>query len=108
MFKSILLSSAVLFAGLYPHQEAQAQVRCPAGYGSCTYESAGAYIQEQWNQAAYNVTRNPYGNGRWNEVRKALNNCIKCGANVIDNGYRRLTDPRIGGNAPRRSGRGAR
>lgn len=108
MFKSIILPSAVLLAMMYPHQEAEAQVRCPAGYAGCTYQSVWTEVPQRVNQGAYDVVRNPYSNGRWNEVKTTLKDCWRCGREGLSDGVNRATGSRIGGYTPRRSGRGAR
>jgi hypothetical protein len=108
MFKSLAILSAIALAMLFPRSDAQAQVRCPAGTSSCTLQSVWVEVPRRVNTGAQRVLRNPYGNGRWSEVKDTVNDCWKCGREGIREGVDRITGSRIGGHTSRRSRRGVR
>lgn len=108
MFKSIILCSAILLGLLYPAHDAQAQVRCPAGYGGCTSQNVWPELQQRFGSGARNVLRNPNEYGRVREIGNTLENCWNCAFEAIRDNTSGYSRSRVGGQAPRRSGRAAR
>ena len=70
---------------------AQAQNRCPAGQSGCTIENAAERIQQRVNQGAQRVINNSNPQGRVNEVRRTLQDCLNCGTDAIREGMNRVT-----------------
>jgi hypothetical protein len=70
---------------------AQAGDRCPAGESGCTIGNASERIQDRVNEGAKKVISDENINGRLNEVKDTIKDCVQCGADAIRDGMDNLT-----------------
>lgn len=88
MLKTKLL--VALAAVLFPLGQAAATERCPAGQSGCTVENAPQKIQERVNEGAQKVWNNSNPQGRVNEVKKTVQDCVNCGMDALQDGANRI------------------
>ena len=83
-----LLSTAV---PILPSTQAVAQEesadRCPAGSSGCTIDNAADRIWDRVREGAEAVLENENPEGRVEEVRDTLNDCMECGFDALDDAF---------------------
>lgn len=84
----IFLASVVFASSI----TAYAAERCPAGESGCNVDNAPERIRERVNEGARKVWNNENPNGRVNEVRKTLKDCVDCAMEAVKGGTDKIVE----------------